>query len=383
MKVQLRLKGLHSSKSARKSEEPIYYFYAWRGGPRCNYPDGTPILDKTDPAMALAYAKAHEDLKKRPVGDINSLIDAFLIANEFTKLSDSSKRSYRRHLDRIRKKFGTLPMGALEAPQIRGLMKDWRDEIAAASGDRTADYIWTVMARVFSVAKDRGKIKTNPCERGGRLYDGERSDKVWTEEDEAKWYAKALSHMHLPILMALWTGQREADILKMSWTQYDGNYIRLEQQKGRKGKKRRLVIPCGQPLRAALDALKASLMAENGGVQPDGIICKTMRAHNPERRFTEDGFRSSFDRNKIRAGIGDLTFHDTRGTAVTRLALAGCEIPEIATITGHSLKTVQEILDKHYLNRDVRMAESAIMKLEVSKGIVRVSSFKVVAGGKV
>jgi hypothetical protein len=77
MKVRLRLKGLHASKSARKGDAPIYYFYAWRGGPRCNYPDGTPITDKTDPALATAYAKAHEDLKKRPVGTIDSLIDAF------------------------------------------------------------------------------------------------------------------------------------------------------------------------------------------------------------------------------------------------------------------------------------------------------------------
>jgi hypothetical protein len=60
----------------------------------------------------------------------------------------------------------------------------------------------------------------------------------------------------------------------------------------------------------------------------------------------------------------DLTFHDFRGPAVTRLVLADCTGPEIATITGHSLKTVQEILDKHYLSRDVKLAESAIRKLE-------------------
>ena len=45
----------------------------------------------------------------------------------------------------------------------------------------------------------------------------------------------------------------------------------------------------------------------------------------------------------------DLTFHDIRGSAVTRLAAAGCEAPKIATITGHSLKDVEAILDAHYL----------------------------------
>jgi hypothetical protein len=44
-------------------------------------------------------------------------------------------------------------------------------------------------------------------------------------------------------------------------------------------------------------------------------------------------------------GIAGLTFHDLRGTAVTRLALMGVEVAEIAAITGHSLKDVHAILD--------------------------------------
>jgi integrase len=59
-----------------------------------------------------------------------------------------------------------------------------------------------------------------------------------------------------------------------------------------------------------------------------------------------------------------VTFHDLRGTAVTRLAVAGCTDAEIATLTGHSLRDVHAILDAHYLNRDPALAESAIRKLE-------------------
>jgi integrase len=59
-----------------------------------------------------------------------------------------------------------------------------------------------------------------------------------------------------------------------------------------------------------------------------------------------------------------VTFHDLRGTAVTRLALAGCTEPEIATITGHSLRGVRAILDTNYLSRDPALGESAIQKLE-------------------
>ena len=60
-----------------------------------------------------------------------------------------------------------------------------------------------------------------------------------------------------------------------------------------------------------------------------------------------------------------VTFHDLRGTAVTRLALVGCTVPEIAAITGHSLRDVGAILGAHYFNRDPALAESAIRKLEM------------------
>src|SRR5262249_46903159 len=67
------------------------------------------------------------------------------------------------------------------------------------------------------------------------------------------------------------------------------------------------------------------------------------------------------------AGISEeLHFHDIRGTTVTMLFRAGCSIGEIVTITGHTLRRAQEILDK-YLARTSQLAETAIGKLVVSK----------------
>ena len=41
-------------------------------------------------------------------------------------------------------------------------------------------------------------------------------------------------------------------------------------------------------------------------------------------------------------GIAGLTFHDLRGSAVVRLALAEATVPQIATFTGHSLRDVEQ-----------------------------------------
>jgi hypothetical protein len=51
-----------------------------------------------------------------------------------------------------------------------------------------------------------------------------------------------------------------------------------------------------------------------------------------------------------------------------RLALAGCTVPEIAAITGHSRRDAQTILDANYFHRDQALAESAMRKLETRFG---------------
>jgi integrase len=91
----------------------------------------------------------------------------------------------------------------------------WRDKLAIRSR-RQADYAWTVLARVLSWAKDRGIISVNPCERGGRLYRGSRAEKIWTDDDEAAFYRAAPPHLHLALLIALWTAQRQGDLLRLT-----------------------------------------------------------------------------------------------------------------------------------------------------------------------
>jgi integrase len=216
----------------------------------------------------------------------------------------------------------------------------------ALKSRRQADYAWTVLARVLSWAKNRGHIAVNPCERGGRVYRGSRAEKIWTDDDETQFLKSSPAHLHLPLLLALWTGQRQGDLLRLPWSAYDGTHIRIKQSKTGA----RVVIPVGAPLKAVLDAAS----------KRSTIILTTADG----KPWTPDGFRASWRKACKRARIVGVTFNDLRGTAVTRLALAECTEAEIATITGHTLRDVRSILDAHYLHRDPALAESAIKKLE-------------------
>lgn len=113
-----------------------------------------------------------------------------------------------------------------------------------------------------------------------------------------------------------------------------------------------MVIPVAGPLKAALDDAARDKKA---------VTILTTTKNTP---WTSDGFRTTWGKVVTKAKITGLTFHDLRGTAVTRLAVADCSTSEIDTITGHSLKDVGAILDAHYLSRDSRLTESAMQKRE-------------------
>src|SRR5262249_30710910 len=244
----------------------------------------------------------------------------------------------------IEDEFGDLPLSALNDPRIRGEFKAWRDRFA--NTPRKADYVWSTLSRILSFSKDRGLIPSNPCEGGGRLYKADRTDKLWHEADVAAFLKYASSELALAMMLALWTGQRQGDLLRLPWSAYDGNHIRLRQSKTG----RRVVVPAGEPLRTLLDRTERR-----------GPLVLTTTRGQP---WTSDGFRTSWSKACARAGIQGLTFHDLRGSAVVRLALADATVPQIATFTGHSLRDVESILDAHYLGRDVKLAEMAVMKLE-------------------
>jgi integrase len=336
--VRVLLKGLHRVRYRLASGVYAVYYYAWRGGPRLRGQPGT--LE-----FMQSYNDAIASRGRSASGKLFTLIAEFRASSEYLSLSDSTKRSYSAYLRMIEMEFGDMPLGALSDPEVRGEFKRWRDGMSETP--RKADYAWTTLARVLSVAHDRGRIPVNPCQRGGRLYEADRSEKIWTENDIAQFLAVAKPGLANAAMLALWTGQRQGDLLRLPWSAYDGRHLRLRQSKTG----RFITIPVANQLKSVLDGASR--------------ISTQILTNAYGRPWTADGFRTSWGKTCFKAGLSrDLHFHDLRGSAVVRLAIAGATVPEIATFTGHSLKDVEIILDKHYLGRDVRLAENAVRKLE-------------------
>lgn len=339
--MRVRLKGINKVKKRLADGTLATYYYAWKGGPRLT---GTP----GSPEFMASYHSAVEQRKRKSADTLVVVLDAFQSSADFRQLADRTQTDYKKHLKAIAAQFGDFPLGALDDRRCRDRFLTWRDQMAEKT-KRGADYRLAVFARALSWAHGRGLVVCNPLERPGRLYKADRNDAVWSSADEAAFMETAPEHLRLALQLGLWTGQRQGDLLRLTWSAYDGSYIRLRQQKG----KRRIVIPVSAPLRAILEEAKAK--------RANAVTILTTTRRQP---WTSSGFRSSWRKACAKAKVADVTYHDLRGTAVTRLALAACSVPEIATITGHSLADVNAILDSHYLSRDITLAESAIRKLE-------------------
>jgi integrase len=287
-----------------------------------------------------------------------SVLDRFEESTEFADLAERTRKDYRRLLIVIEREFGDFPIAALEDRRTRGEFLAWREHLGVKSR-RQADYAFAVLARTLSWAYNRGLVPLNPCERPGRLYKASRSENVWTAVDEQAFYAAAPQHLCLALTLALWTGQRQGDLLHLKWAAFDGQTIRLRQRKTKVA----IAVPIGAPLKEALEQTRNRYRTE-GKALPETIL-----ATERGTQWTESGFRASWRKACIKAGISGLTFHDLRGTAVTRLAIAGATVPEIAAITGHNLKEVGTILDAHYMHRDPALGEAAIRKLEGHRSV--------------
>lgn len=339
--------GVHEVRRKLADGTTTFYRYAWRGGPRIHAePDSDEFL--------VEYVKLTRDRPEaKREGLLPGLIYVYRQSSQYLKLRDTTKRSYDAAIDEIEAKFVRLPVAAISERGARSMFLEWRDEFLDTP--RKADMLITVLARILSVAHDRELIERNPLEKVEKISAGTRRDAIWTDYQVAKFKAKAGKKLSLAIDLARWTGQRQGDLLALTWSAYDGTHISLRQSKTR----RQVRIKVSGELKAVLDSAprEASTILTTArgtpGKDKDG---NRVTVYRP---WTSDGFRASWGKACDKAEIEGVTFHDLRGTFVTLAYRNGASIKEIAEVTGHSERDAEAIIRKHYLAGD-----AAVTKLE-------------------
>jgi len=274
------------------------------------------------------------------------LVKLYKADEVYTDLKPKTQQGYDQWLKEIEtwsQRAGHPPIKTIE----RRHAKEFYRSMAATP--HKANAVLRVLRILLRFAVDEGYLPANPAEKI-HLKDCKPRDAVWTAEEITQFckvaHAENRPSMALAVLLGANLGQREGDILRLTWGQYTNQAISLRQ-----GKTNAFVsVPVTDELREALASTLRS--------SPTILVSETTG-----RPYQSFNFGHVFREIARKAGIGDhLRFMDLRRTAVVWLAEAGCEIYEIAAITGHSLSRTVDIMEV-YLPRNRAMARNAIAKL--------------------
>jgi integrase len=292
-----------------------------------------------------------------PPGSLPWLIRMYRQDARFTGLTPDVQRNYGYHLGTIEawsERFGHPPAATLTRKDVKAFAKTMAAMPAAAKN------LIGVLRVLFAFGVDEGELQSNPAVNMRMKHNLPRHQ-VWAPEQIDAVIAKAEEigrpSIGLAVALAHNLGQREGDILHMAWSQFDGSKIRLKQRKTGA----LLDVPCTQQL---IDVLAATPRTGTLMVIREQTTNSRNGCRYPSRAYKSMTFALDFRAIARAAGIpDDLQYRDLRRTAVVRLAEAGCSVPEIAAISGHSIERTAQIMEV-YLPRTSTMAGHAITKLD-------------------
>jgi integrase len=201
---------------------------------------------------------------------------------------------------------------------------------------RTHNWHRTVLRGVMALAAREGlREGHNPVDDIPPMKLGKRT-RIVTDAEIAAMKAAALQQSRngealvQMIDLAVLTGQRISDVLKMRWQDITDEGVLVVQ--GKTGAK--LLIEWSPALRAAVDACA-------GERDRIGHLLKTQSGTG----YRYAGIRSAWDRACVRAGIEDLNIHDLRGRAGVDALGAEEDIRAAQKLLGHA----GEGMTRHYV----------------------------------
>ncbi|VVD91324.1 integrase [Pandoraea horticolens] len=197
----------------------------------------------------------------------------------------------------------------------------WRDARLRSVGGSTVNRDLTILSHVIRVARAEWDVQLsrNPLHNFRKPKSNPpRERRLSPDEEVALLNACAETrnrHVVPVIVLALETAMRMGEIVHLDWSRID-----LERQSAYLSETK-TGVPRGVPLSTRAVEILVRL-----GVRNRGRVF---------RGLTENALRHAYARAVERAGIKNLTFHDLRHEATSRIVEKGLTMLEVATITGH------------------------------------------------
>jgi integrase len=177
----------------------------------------------------------------------------------------------------------------------------------------------------LALAREEGIRDDDPTAGIKRPKLGAEGWHTWTEDEISQYEAHHPigTQARLTLALALYTGQRRGDLVRMGRQHRNGDVISVRQQKTGA----LLTIPLHPKLAAILEAI------------PSGNLTYLVGAQGMP--LAPNGLTTQFIVWAKKAGLSGCPLHGLRKAACRRLAEAGCTAHQIMAISGH--KTLAEV----------------------------------------
>ncbi len=334
---------LKYAQSRRNRNGKIRYYWVRPGYPIVRLPDDrakrVALVDRLNDQADRDKAKKDNTEQ----GEVDWLIDRYKDSDRYADLAPESRRVYERCLSKIHDMWGSMPVSWL----TRKVVVMWVDSIPGrASRGQAAAVLYNVLEQALRY----GMVEINTAARL-RISTPKPRDARWAPED-AQAFLSACDDpaVRLAFHLLFYTAQRPIDVLRMRWSDYDGETISLRQQKTGT----LLEVPCHRELHLILEEAKA----DRRGL--------TLVGNSNGQPISRDALTHRFKQIRRRCGLEHLQARDLRRTAIVLMGEAGCTETQIAAVSGHSIEGTRQILET-YLVRTAKMGRAAIRKWEESE----------------
>jgi integrase len=269
------------------------------------------------------YAMALERAEDQPAGvpkhilpgSFSALCALYYGSPEFLGLKDSTKGVRRNILNRFCTDYGHCRLKDLKATHIRTILGALSERPESANG------LLKALRAVLGHAVAIGLTAVNPA-LGVKPYRSRNAEgyHTWDEAEIAQFQAAHPlgTRAGLAMALALYTGQRRSDVVRLGWQHIKDGRILVRQQKTSAA----LAIPIHPELERVLEVLPKTNM--------------TFLVTEFDKPFAVAGFGNWFRRMCNAAGLSHCSMHGLRKAACRRLAEAGCSANEIAAVSGHA-----------------------------------------------
>lgn len=321
--------------------------------------EGSRPLDQEKPATPAK-------VPTRP-GSCNALFDLYQspATNPDYPTNNHTKRHYDAAVAYMRKWIGPVPVRAV-TPRMA---KQRYDALAKTTPAQAAAFM-----RVARACFGKARFLADP---GHPLYIGAKDNpfieldlkgtdsegRLWTLEErdamvKASFEGNGCCYPSIGVAIQLnwWLGQRQADILALGRRALEGDTLTIRQNKT----SRRVELPVA--ILPQIHGLFERAMLAQRVARDIESLTHLIVNEDTGQPWAAHAFRRTFREIREAAKLpDDLQFMHLRHTAVVEMEDAGATIPEIASVSGHSLQSVTTILER-YGRRTKRQAANAINK---------------------